>query len=94
MRRLLRLTHTRTHTPTDLGHGQSHSHGHADEEGRQEDLGEQAFGVPLGTVEPLDEEAVELAELQPPALQPEAALALQPLWPLRRGRGAPGLTCR
>lgn len=59
------------------GHGQGNSHGHAHEEGGQHDLGEEALGVPLGAVEALDNEAVELAQLQPPALQLEAALALQ-----------------
>ena len=47
--------------PTDGGDGERHGHGHADEEGGQEDLGEEALGVPLGAVEPLDDEAVELA---------------------------------
>lgn len=64
---------------TYCGHRQSHSHGNAHEEGRQEDLGEEALRVPLGAVEPLDDETVELTELQPPALQLEAALALQHL---------------
>lgn len=49
-------------------HRQSHRHGDTDEEGRQEDLREEALGVPLGAVEPLDDETVELTELQPPAV--------------------------
>ncbi|KAF3851642.1 hypothetical protein F7725_013414 [Dissostichus mawsoni] len=51
----------------------------SDKEGWQEDLREEALGVSLGTVEPLDDEAMKLTQLQPPALQLEAALPLQDL---------------
>lgn len=61
---------------TDLRHRQSHGHGHAHEKGRQQDLGEEALGVPLAAVKPLDEEAVKLTQFQPPAVQLEAALPL------------------
>lgn len=58
-------------------HRQSHGHGYTDKEGRQEDLRKESLCVSLGTVEPLDDETVELTELQPPALVLEAALAFQ-----------------
>lgn len=73
-------TCTEEETLTYRRHRQSHRHGNADKEGRQEDLREEALCVSLGTVEPLDNETVELTELQPPALQLEATLAFQHLW--------------
>ena len=59
---------------------QRNSHGHTDKEGGQEDLRKEAFGVSLGTVESFDDEAVELTQSQPPALQLKAALTFQHLW--------------
>lgn len=47
-------------TLTDLGDGQSDGHRHTDEEGGEQDLGEQDLGVSFGTVEPLDDETMEL----------------------------------
>lgn len=62
---------------TYLRYRQSHGHGHTHKKGRQQDLGEKALCVPLCAVKPLDEEAMKLTQLQPPAIQLEAALSLQ-----------------
>ena len=77
---------------TYLGHGEGDGHGHTDEEGGQHDLGEEALGVPLGAVEAFYDEAVELAQAEPPALQLDAALSLQDarFW----GRGVLGVPWR
>lgn len=48
---------------TYLRHRQSHCHGNTDKEGRQEDLREEALCVSFGTVEPLDDETMELTQL-------------------------------
>lgn len=55
-------------------------------------MGEEALGVSLGTVEPLNDEAVKLTQFQPPPLQLETALPLQvfQLW----GGGIFWIACR
>lgn len=78
--------------PTYFRDREGHRHGDADEEGGQQDLGEDGLAVALGTMEALHQQTVELAQLQPGALQPEAALPGQgrlsqvSLWLCRKGR--------
>lgn len=62
---------------TYFGHRKRHRHGHADKESRQEDLREERLGVALGAVEAFDDQPMELAQLQPRALQLEAPLPSQ-----------------
>lgn len=63
--------------PTYFRDREGHRHGHADEEGGQQDLGEDGLAVAFGTMEALDQQPVKLAQLQPGALQLDAALSGQ-----------------